>query len=133
MIRTAVRHHYDFEFVLSPGLEPWSPACKASLLTTTPTAPTKYIQTHQGNVGLIIHNAIQHFKSLQYTHRIQKFICLHLFIELFREDFSSFARANPDDLHIYTYCHHVLLTRILLAEMDKVNTNYGHPISQNVR
>ena len=69
MIRTAVGHHYDFEFVLPPGLEglppsdpphplanaravcrvifraieglePRLPACKASMLTTTPTAPT---------------------------------------------------------------------------------------------
>ena len=39
MIRTAVGHHSKFEFVLSPGLEPRSPACKASMLTTTPTAP----------------------------------------------------------------------------------------------
>ena len=40
MIRTTVGHHYKFEFVLGPGLEPRSPTCKASMLTTTPMAPT---------------------------------------------------------------------------------------------
>ena len=38
MIRTAVGHHYKFEFVL--WLESRSPACKASMLTTPPTVPT---------------------------------------------------------------------------------------------
>ena len=59
MIRTAVGHHYKFEFVLWPGLEPRSPVCKASMLTTTPTVPTMLqgdplnlvcmVQTSQGS------------------------------------------------------------------------------------
>ena len=40
MIRIAMGHHYKFKFVLWPGLEPQLPVCKASMLTTTPTAPT---------------------------------------------------------------------------------------------
>ena len=40
VIRTAMGHHYDFEFMLPLGLEHRLPACKASMLTTTPTAPT---------------------------------------------------------------------------------------------
>ena len=29
-------HHYDFEFLLGPGLEPWSPVQNACLILTTP-------------------------------------------------------------------------------------------------
>ena len=48
MIRTAMGHHYKFEFVLWPELEPRSPVCKASMLTTTPTT---YV-SHYSNIGV---------------------------------------------------------------------------------
>ena len=45
MIWTVVGHHYDFEFMLWPGLEAHLPPCKASMLTTplmVPSAPPEY-------------------------------------------------------------------------------------------
>ena len=56
--------------------------------------------------------SVRVFKGELYTHRKQKSICLHLYTNMFHEDFSSIAKRNTDllvvNLSVYVYSSDIL-------------------------